>query len=291
MPEYPQRYPQQRQPQLPQRRPGLSAWQLRLLIAGAIILFSAISYLSTSSVNTITGEKQRVSLTTDQEIALGRNAVLQMIQQHDGLTRDRQAARHVEMVGKRLENALYQRLQKDGITMPYPFDFHLLADSQTVNAFALPGGQIFMTQGLYSRMTNEGQLAGVLGHEIGHVIERHGAEQMENGRFLQRIAGAAGVAGGDITSAQAASAVLAVVGKGYGRQAELESDRWGVELMAMAGYSPEHMLAVMDILKDASAGGQPPEFMSSHPKPENRQKYIREVIADRFPDGLPPGLR
>jgi predicted Zn-dependent protease len=61
--------------------------------------------------------------------------------------------------------------------------------------------------------------------------------------------------------------------------------------MVLTGYHPEHMLDVMDILKDAAAGGAPPEFMSSHPKPENRQKYIREVIADRFPGGLPPGLK
>ena len=88
-----------------------------------------------------------------------------------------------------------------------------------------------------------------------------------------------------------ADAALGTLGKSYGREAELESDRWGVELMALSGYHPEHMLEVMNILKEASAGGAPPEFMSSHPKPENRQKYIREVIAEKFPNGLPPGLK
>ena len=140
-------------------------------------------------------------------------------------------------------------------------------------------------------MTHEGQLAGVLGHEIGHVIERHGAERMASGKLFQRIAGAAGVAGGDISTAQMASSALNVVSMGYGRKAELESDRWGVELMVLAGYDPEHMLEVMNILKEANGGGAPPEFMSSHPKPENRQEYIKEVIAEQFPNGLPPGLR
>ena len=140
-------------------------------------------------------------------------------------------------------------------------------------------------------MTDEGQLAGVLGHEIGHVIERHGAERMASGKLFQRIAGAAGVAGGDFNTAQLARSALQVVGMGYGRQAELESDRWGVELMTRAGYHPEHMLEVMEILKEANGGGAPPEFMSSHPKPENRKEYIKQVIAERFPDGLPPGLR
>ena len=273
------------------RRSTASGWKIRLIIAGVIILFSAISYLSSTSKNPITGQNQRVVLTPEQEIEIGRNAAYEMVQQHNGLSRDSRSRQHVEMVGKRLENTLYHRLQDQGHTLPYPFDFHLLADRKVINAFALPGGQVFITEALYNKMTHEGQLAGVLGHEIGHVIERHGAERMASGKFFQRIASAAGVAGGDITTAQLASSALNVVSMGYGRQAELESDRWGIELMALAGYHPEHMLEVMDILKEANTGGAPPEFMSSHPKPENRQKYIREVIEERFPNGLPPGLR
>lgn len=286
-------YPPERQPTQPRRRRrGFSGWKIRLLIAGAIILFSAISYYSTSSPNVITGEKQRVSMTAEQEIDLGRNAAYEMVQQFGGMSRNQRAASHVQMIGERLENALYQRLQRDGIKLPYPFDFHLLADRNIVNAFALPGGQIFMTEALYSRLTHEGQLAGVLGHEVGHVLERHGAENMESGRLFQSIAGAAGVAAGDMNSSRLASAALSVVQKGYGRQAELEADRWGVELMTLIGFNPNHMLELMDILKDAEGtGGVPPEFLSSHPKPENRQKYIREVIAEKFPEGLPPGLK
>lgn len=279
-------YPQQRR-----RRSGLSGWKIRLIIAGVIILFSAISYLSSTSKNPITGQTQRVDLTTEQEIEIGRSAAYEMVQQHNGLSRDARARKHVQMVGKRLENTLYHRLQDQGKSLPYPFDFHLLADRRVINAFALPGGQVFITEALYNQMTHEGQLAGVLGHEIGHVIERHGAERMASGRFFQQIAGAAGVAGGDISTAQLASTALNVVSMGYGRQAELESDRWGIELMTLTGYHPQHMLDVMEILKEAGGGGAPPEFMSSHPKPENRQKYIREVIEERFPNGLPPGLR
>jgi predicted Zn-dependent protease len=194
-------------------------------------------------------------------------------------------------MGKRIENALYHRLAAKGVNLPYSFDFHLLADPRVINAFALPGGQVFITEALYRRMTHEGQLAGVLGHEMGHVIERHGIERMAEGRFYQGIASAAGVAGGDVSSAQAAGAFLQTLSLGYGRQAELESDRWGVELMVMVGYHPEHMLEVMEILKEATKGGAPPEFLSSHPKPENRQKYIRDVIDQQFPKGLPPGLK
>src|SRR5690606_31681061 len=106
----------------------------------------------------------------------------------------------------------------------YPFDFHLLADWQTINAFALPGGQIFITEGLLARLENIDQLAGVLGHEVGHVIARHSAQQMAKQELSQGIAGAAGVAGGDANSAYYAQVVANMVNMKYGREDELESD-------------------------------------------------------------------
>ena len=75
----------------------------------------------------------------------------------------------------------------------------------------------------------------------------------------------------------------------YGRDAELESDKWGVRLMATAGYDPRAMIEVMKILDEASGGGGPPEFLSTHPKPANRVEYIEKVIAEEFPDGVPEG--
>ena len=283
---YPEQRPQRR------RRSSLSGWKIRFLIAGAIILFSAISYYSSGTPNPITGEIQRVGgMTIEQEIEVGRSAAFGMVESHNGLSSDERARKVVEMVGKRLENTLYQQLQRKGERLPYTFDFHLLADRRVVNAFALPGGQVFITEALFGRMTDEGQLAGVLGHEMGHVIERHGAERMASGQFFQQIGAAAGVAGGDVSTARMANAALQMLGTAYSREAELESDRRGIELMVQAGYHPKHMLEVMEILKAAAGGGAPPEFMSSHPKPENRKEYIRELIAEKVPNGLPPGLR
>ena len=282
-------YPERQRDQHPRRRRSTtSGWKLRLLIAGGVVLFYAVSHFSNTSYNEITGENQRVGgITPEQEVEIGLQAAGGMIQQHGGITPDRRAQAHVEQVGKRIENSLYQRLQKKGIRMPYNFDFYLLADRRVVNAFALPGGQVFITEALYQRMDDEGQLAGVLGHEIGHVVERHGVERMAQGKLFQGLAGAAGVAGGDFNSARMASAALNTLGMSYGREAELESDRWGVELMVLTGYHPDHMLEVMNILEKATAGGAPPEFLSSHPKPANRQKYIKQVVAELFPNGLP----
>ena len=283
-------YPQQQPPR--RRRSGMSGMKVRLLIAGAIILFSVISFYSNTDVNAVTGEKQRVGgLTEKEEIVLGLNARPQMIQQHRGISDDPQGRKSVENMGARLVNALYHRLKQEGIDIPYPFEFHLLNDSQVVNAFALPGGQVFITEALYYQLENEGQLAGVLGHEIGHVIERHGAQRMAKGRLTQGLVGAAGVAGGNAESARAAAMIGNLINMRYGRDDELESDRWGVELMVLSGYDPRHLLGVMDILERATGGGGQPEFMSTHPKPANRKEYIQRILDEKFPGGLPPGLR
>ena len=266
-----------------------SSWKIRLMIAGGIILFSLFTYYTNTTVNPVTGEKQRVSLSPEQEVALGLQAAPEMIQQHRGESRDYRATATVEQVGSRLVNALFTRAQQRGYDIPYRFDFHLLADRQTINAFALPGGQVFITEALYDQLQNEAQLAGVLGHEVGHVIERHGAQRMAQSQMFQGVVSAAGVAGGDMSTAQVAQMVANFSQMKYGRGHELESDRWGVELMAYIGYDPSEMLGVMDILERASGGGG--GFMSTHPKPANRKQYINEVIAEQFPQGVPRGLK
>jgi predicted Zn-dependent protease len=108
---------------------------------------------------------------------------------------------------------------------------------------------------------------------------------MAKDQLFQGFVGAAGVAGGSQSSAQLASLVTQLTQMSYGRQDELESDRWGVELMAYSGFDPEEMLTVMDILETAG-GANGPEFFSTHPKPANRREYIRGIIQELFPGGV-----
>jgi predicted Zn-dependent protease len=267
-----------------------SAFKMRLIIAAVIALISFVMYLGTSSNNPITGEKQRVSLSSEDEIALGLNAEPQMIQQYGGLVRDGNARAMVDRVGGRLLKALNAKLASQGRRNPYPFKFHLLADSQTINAFALPGGQVFITAGLFRDLETEGQLAGVLGHEVGHVLARHGAQQLAKQQLTQGLVGAAGVAGGSADSARMAQAIGEMVNMKYGRQDENDADEWGVKLMADAGYDPRAMLGVMKILDRASQGNKQPEILSTHPNPPNREKHIEAVIKREFPNGVPAGL-
>lgn len=274
------------------RSNGLKA---RLLIALAIVGFAVLSYyLKPGDMNEVTGEVERVALIDpEEEIQLGFQAAPEMIDMHGGVSHDPRGQRDVQEVGAELLAALDVDLRQHDRKNPYrdAFRFTLLADPQTVNAFALPGGPVFITQALYDKFTTKGQLAGVLGHEIGHVLSRHANKQMARQGMFQGIAGAVGVLGGDMNSAQMGQMVSSVLSTSYGRDAELESDKWGVRLMAMAGYDPNSMIQVMEILDEASGGrGGPPEFLSTHPKPANRVEYIKKVIAEEFPNGVPEGL-
>lgn len=267
-----------------------SSLKLRLVVAAGIALFSLISFLMKSDVNEITGESQRVALTEQQEIALGLQALPAILDQHHGEHPDQEAQAYVDRVGEKLLVSLNASLRKQGRRNPYRFDFHLLNDSQVINAFALPGGQIFITAGLFRQLETEGQLAGVLGHEMGHVLSRHGAQHMAQQEFTQGLVGAAGVAGGDVSSAQMAQMIGSMVNMKYSRSDELESDRWGIKLMVMAGYDPYAMTGVMEILKRSAGGGRQPEILSTHPDPGNRIQRIRDYIQRTYPQGLPDDL-
>jgi predicted Zn-dependent protease len=243
-----------------------------LLIAVVFAGFALCKYYSNSQFNEITGETQHVSISPEQEIALGVNSYPAMIEQYGGLHPDAEAQKFVKMVGQRIV------AQSDVRSTPYNYDFHLLYDPKVVNAFALPGGQVFITQALFNELETEDELAGIFGHEVGHVVARHGAERIAKQELTQGLTGAAVIASGDYQTAQAAQMIAGVVNMSYGRDQELESDDLGVRFMIQAGYNPEALVKVMEILEKASGGQSQPEFMSTHPSPENRIEKIKAAI-------------
>ncbi len=269
------------------RRSGTSMLKVRLLIAVGFIGFSLFSYLGSKEYNPVTGEAQYISMTPRQEVALGLQAAPKMIQQYGGLYPDQKYQDMVDNIG----HALVQN--STASETEYQFDFHLLNDSKTVNAFALPGGQVFITAALLSKLKTEAQLAGVIGHEIGHVVARHSAQQMAKSNLTQGILRGVLVAS-DPTggSAQAAAYIGKLVNMKFGRDDELESDKIGVDFMAKSNYDPTAMIGVMKILAEASGGGaRPAEFASTHPSPENRIAKINEAINTVFPNGIPSGMK
>ena len=134
---------------------------------------------------------------------------------------------------------------------------------------------MFITYALFSKLKNEDQLAGVLGHEIGHVLGKHSNERITNANFWKLLTMGASVGAdlGELANGIGQKTLLK-----NGRGDELESDELGVHFMIDAGYNPEEMIGVMEILKAAAGPNRVPEFQSSHPDPENRIEKIREAI-------------
>jgi predicted Zn-dependent protease len=257
----------------------------RLLVAIIMVAMALISYYSSRVYNPVTGENQHISLTEKQEIALGLQAVQEMEQQYQGVYPDQKAQDLVDAVGFTVVK------QSDAGKTDWPFEFTLLADPETINAFALPGGQVFITYALFSHLQTEGQLAGVLGHEVGHVVARHGAQRIAKSDLTQGLSGAVAVASGDARASQVAAMVAQLVTLKYGRDDELQADQLGVRFMSQAGYDPRAMIGVMQILAQLTAGQRPPEFFSTHPNPENRIQKIQAAIQEAYPNGVPAGLK
>jgi predicted Zn-dependent protease len=256
-----------------------SSWGVRLLLGGVLVIISLITYYSSQSTNPVTNDVQHISMSTDQEIAMGLQAAPELSAEFGGLDSSQSDQQRVQEIGQRIV------MDSPASTTDYQYAYHLLADPQTVNAFALPGGQIFITRGLYDLLQADGELAGVLSHETGHVVARHSAEQIAKSQLTQGITGAAVIAACDPNNPNgciAASELAVVVGNlidmKYSRADETEADWLGVCFMNDSGYDTQDMVKVMQILDSLSQGQQPPEFLSSHPDPGNRILAIQDDI-------------
>jgi len=250
-------------------------FKFRILIGLAIVGFAYLKQCSQKETNPYTGKTQAISLSPQQEVAIGLQQAPSMAQQHGGLHPNTQYQQIVDQIGKKLvDNSIAKQ-------SGYPYEFHLLKDDRTINAFALPGGQIFITYALFSKLVNqngtlnEDMVAGVLGHEIGHVLGKHSNERITSANFWKLLTMGASV-GADLGSLANSIGQQTLLKNGRGD--ELESDELGVKLMIDAGYNPEYLINVMQILKAAAGPNRVPEFQSTHPDPENRIEKIKEAI-------------
>lgn len=266
----------------PNNRPSPSSGIGGRLIIGIIIgLVGLFMYFSQAQQNPVTGKRQYVSLNPSQEIKLGLESAPHMAEEMGGeLPASDPRVQEVQKLGQYIVD------NTDAKKSPWKFQFHVLSDTKTVNAFALPGGQIFITLGLLDKLQTEAQLAGVLSHEMGHVIERHTAQQMAKSQFGQMLVLAVGIGASDSQSGMNNSMVIASVVNQmmqlrYSRKDELEADNWGLRLMSQVGYDPRAMIQVMEILKGASGGGQRSlDFFQTHPDPDKRIEAIKEYLKE-----------
>ena len=270
---------------------GIGGISGRLIMAAVVAIVALVGYFGATQLNPVTQEEQHISMTAEQEIALGKQAAPEMAQQFGGLSQDQALQAKVAEIGSAIVKS------SDAGKSPYQFEFHVLGDQKTVNAFALPGGQVFITEALMKLLQTDGELAGGLSHQIFHVVGRHSAEQAARAQLSDGLTGAAVMATYDPNdpastgSAQVAQLIGQMVGMRYGREDELESDTQGVHYLAQAGYDPRAMVTVMQKLEQASDGQAPPEFFSTHPSPERRIEQIQAAIDKEFPSGVPGGLK
>lgn len=267
-----------------QPRPSGSGLKGRIIIALIIAIIGIISYYSHVEENPITHEKQHIAMSPDQEIRLGLQSAPEMARKMGGeVPGSDPRAMEVQKIGQ------YMVSHTEAQNSPWKFKFHLLADTKTVNAFALPGGQIFITLGLYDKLQTEAQLAGVLSHEMGHVIERHSAQQMAKSQLgnMLVIAAATGASSdqnqGLYNPALIASVVNQMIQLRYSRHDESEADEWGLKLMEKVGYDPRAMIQVMEVLKEAGGHGQSLAIFQTHPNPDLRIEQIKEYLKKHPP--------
>lgn len=215
------------------------------------------------------------AVTPEQELQLGLENHAAFEKQGGGEYPDATIQQYVSAVGGEMARHAGRPDMK--------WQFKVL-NSDQVNAFAVPGGYIYITQGLLFRMRNEAQLAGVLGHEAGHIAHRHSARQIETQRYvgvatvgISVVAQQAGYA----TVGQATELVSQLGMLRYSREHETEADFAGLKYMTEAGYNPNGIVQLMQILQSTSGGGGGglAEWTSSHPNPGNRIEYLKEAIA------------
>jgi predicted Zn-dependent protease len=228
--------------------------------------------------NPATGRNQLLMMSLQESITLGEESKPQIITEYGGEVAPEQLRSYVSLVGRSISEGTEQ------VYTDLPWEFTVL-DSDVVNAFALPGGKIFATRGLLERLDNEAELAGVLGHEIGHVTARHVSERISQALIVQGITIGATAAAGqseDDWVRYGVPLIVGAAGSGYmlsfSRRQEAEADEQGVKYMVAAGYDPEGMMEVLGMLAEVSKGPRPPEFLSTHPYPETRMETVSRLL-------------
>jgi beta-barrel assembly-enhancing protease len=262
----------------------MTATKRNNIVLSLLLICAVMPAVGGCSTNPVTGKWQIIAIPESQEIAMGLQAAPQVAAQFGGAVKDPTLQAYVQMVGKKVAAVAERKM---------PYDFTLL-NSEIPNAFALPGGKIFVTAGLMSRMTNEQQLAAVLGHEIIHVAAQHGVKSMQNGVGLSVLVElAAAVAGEDKgAAAKAASQVAAsMVSMKYSRNNEYEADKYGMKYMTLAGYNPWGMPELLTILLNLSEK-EPSVFeamFQTHPLSSERIAEVKaNIAADAMYQGYSP---
>lgn len=223
--------------------------------------------------NPVTGKSELSLVSESQEIQMGKEASAQ-VAQSIGLYNDAKVQSYVAEIGKRMA----AKSERPNL----PWEFHVVDDA-AVNAFAIPGGFIYVTRGLMGAINTEAELATVLGHEIGHVTYRHSVQQISKAQLAQLGLGVGSILSSDIARfGQLASAGLGLLFLKYGRDAENQADQAGFRYALKENYDvaemPKVFVTLSRISQAGGGAGKLPEWLSTHPNPENRIERIEKML-------------
>ncbi|MGH9458283.1 MAG: M48 family metalloprotease [Thermoanaerobaculia bacterium] len=230
--------------------------------------------LAACATNPVTGRRQLALVTEAQEIQMGQEAARAVARQM-GLYQDAELQAYVNRVGQEMA----RRSERPEI----PWSFQIV-DDPMVNAFALPGGPVFVTRGILAHFNSEAELASVLGHEIGHITARHAVEQISQAQLANLGVGLAMILSPELAQfGDLASLGLQLLFMKFGRDDERQADDLGLRYMNTAGWDPREMPPVFGVISEisrAQGGGRVPEWASTHPDPANRAERLWEQIEE-----------
>jgi len=240
---------------------------------GGLILVSLLLYLPACAVNPVSGRQEFMLLSEQEEVQLGVQTDSEIVKEYR-LYPDSKMAGYIGPVG--------QRLAKTSHRAELPFQFKIL-DSAVVNAFAVPGGYVYLTRGILASLNSEAELAGVLGHEIGHITARHSAQQYSRAQVAQVGLGIGSVVGSVFPVVGGLATGLAQAGVGmlflsFSRDNERQADSLAVEYASKTGYDGAQLASFFESLERMNPGADRsglPSWFSTHPNPEDRLKTVR----------------
>ena len=251
------------------------------IILGAIL---ALLFIGCSKAP-ITGRSQFITVSPQQELALGFQSAKQVLAE-EKVSTDPQKNTMVKRIGERIAQVATNQYP---IAKSFTWEFFVIENSEEANAFCLPGGKVFVYTGIFKYAANDDELAAVMGHEIGHALARHGAERMSSSQVQQvggQVLGAVMQGRGNPQNTAMAMQAFGIgtqlgIMLPHSRTQEYEADHIGLVLAAKAGYNPNSALSFWQ--KFGSSGKTPPEYLSTHPAPANRITQIKALLPTVMP--------
>src|SRR5689334_6722297 len=246
----------------------------QVLAALLALLLTQPSWLLAATTGPELPDPGTTAITRDQQIQLGRQAAAEVYKQMPVLPDSSPLTQYVRSVGRKLVAQIPQEYS-------WPYEFHVIPEKE-INAFALPGGPMFVNAGAIVAADNEAQLAGVMAHEMSHVYMQHSAKQATKQSWIGLIGGLAGAITGSGALGTLARAGIQIgagaISLKYSRNDESQADAVGAIIMYRAGYDPRALAQFFEKLESEGSGG--PQFLSEHPNPGNRSEAIDKEIAE-----------